>query len=148
MDNDGKLFCVKLKAYKDRQMQEFWVLPGGQIDFGESLQDALRREMIEETTIKPEIGNLLFVQQFKFADVEQLEFIFHVKNFADYKNFDITKASHAEEEIADFGFIDPKAEFIMPKFLATLDLPEFVASQKPTKFYSDLSEDIAGKKKS
>ena len=51
------------------------------LEMGESLLDGLRREMIEETGVKPEIGKLLFVQQFadtnsssKHGDCEQLEF--------------------------------------------------------------------------
>ena len=56
---------------------------------GEGLLDGLRREMIEETGVKPEIGKLLFIQQFAESGEqsahgpnEQLEFFFLITNLA------------------------------------------------------------------
>lgn len=35
-----------------------WTLPGGTLDFGEALQEALRREVLEETGLDARVGEL------------------------------------------------------------------------------------------
>jgi ADP-ribose pyrophosphatase YjhB (NUDIX family) len=40
---------------------DFWCLPGGRMEMGESAADGLRRELREETGFEPDIGRLLWV---------------------------------------------------------------------------------------
>jgi 8-oxo-dGTP diphosphatase len=140
VDKAGKLFCVKLKGYGGKEARDFWCLPGGGIDPGEALVPALHREMVEETTVAPDVGELLYIQQFHDIDngSEHFEFFFHIKNSGDYKDFDITKATHAAEEIADFGFVDPKTTYILPEFLTKEDIAAHIAAKAPTKIFSYL----------
>lgn len=138
LDDSGKLYCVRLKAYGGKDERAFWCTPGGGIDEGESLYDTLHREMVEETGVAPVIGNLLYVQQFTFEGKEQLEFFFHIKNFEDYKNIDLSGASHAEEEIAEHGFVDPKTTHILPEFLTKEDIARQVNDKLPTKLFNYL----------
>ncbi|GAB4109010.1 MAG: NUDIX hydrolase [Thermoflexibacter sp.] len=56
-----------------------WIPPGGGVEYGETLQEALKREFLEETTLEVEVGNLLFVQQFIQAPLHAIEFFFEVK---------------------------------------------------------------------
>lgn len=128
---DGKLFCQKLINSHSIHTNEFWCTPGGGIDFGESLHEGLTREMIEETGVKPEIGNLLFIQQFMDGEREQLEFFFHIKNVDDYTTLDLTSTSHGMVEVAECGFVDPTTANILPEFLTKIDIDEAIANSAP-----------------
>jgi len=140
LQDDGKLLCVRQKHYFEAVFTEatdFWCLPGGGVDEGEALLPALEREMIEELGIKPVIGNLLYVQQFLYADMEHMEFFFHVTNAADYAQVDLSKTTHGVAEIAELDFIDPTHESVRPEFLSTENLVEQAATGT-AKFFSYL----------
>lgn len=128
---DGKLFCQKLKNSHSLHDAPFWCTPGGGIDFGESLHEGLTREIIEETGVRPDIGNLLFIQQFMDGEREQLEFFFHVTNADDYETLDLASTSHGDAEVAECGFVDPKNTVIKPDFLTEVDLAAVIASATP-----------------
>ena len=128
---DGKLFCQKLKNSHTLHDSEFWCTPGGGIDFGESLHEGLIREMVEETGVKPVIGNLLFIQQFMDGEREQLEFFFHVTNADDYEILDLANTSHGDIEVAECAFVDPTTAVILPAFLTTLNLDEVISNSTP-----------------
>ena len=134
---NGKLFCQKLKASHTLHDSEFWCTPGGGIEFGESLHEGLTREIIEETGVKPVIGNLLFIQQFMDGEREQLEFFFHVTNADDYDTLDLANTSHGDIEVAECGFVDPKTTVIKPDFLMTIDLEDAISSSSPIRIAYD-----------
>ena len=137
--HEGKLLCARLKTYKDslqKHGNDYWCTPGGGLDEGETLVAGVEREMIEETGIKPVVGNLLYVQQFVQGEREFIEFFFHITNSADYLNIDLSKTTHGEEEIEEIGFINPADNYVLPKFLTTEGLKDFAASGEPTKIFS------------
>lgn len=128
---DGKLFCQKLKNSHTLHSSEFWSTPGGGLDFGESLQEGLVREMIEETGVTPEIGNLLFIQQFMDGEREQLEFFYHITNADDYEVLDLDTTTHGTIEVDEYGFIDPKTTAVKPTFLAERDIETAISASSP-----------------
>lgn len=122
---NGKMLGVRLKKYKGRATddgQDYWCTPGGGVDIGEPLIPALERELIEETGIKPAVGNLLYIQQFQHDGWEHLEFFFHITNSDDYEHINLEETTHGSIEIAEVGFIDTAKSTVLPVFLTEVDL--------------------------
>jgi ADP-ribose pyrophosphatase YjhB (NUDIX family) len=137
---DGKILATKQKE-DDGSEAENWATFGGGLDPQESLTDGLYREMIEETGIAPKIGKLLFIQQFTHPDYkskEHLEFFFLIENTADYESIDLAATTHGALEIARADFIDPKENAILPAFLATIDMKDYVENDRHVFIYKNL----------
>jgi len=56
---DGRILLVR----HEKESRSYWLLPGGGLDYGESLSDALRRELYEEIRVEIEPGPLVFVSE-------------------------------------------------------------------------------------
>lgn len=134
---DGKLFCQTLKKDPHHEKKPYWCIPGGGIDFGETLEEGLIREIIEETGVTPEVGRLLFIQQYYDGDKEFLEFFYEIKNVNDFDNIDLASTSHGLIEIDTYGFIDPKKENVLPAFFQTIAIEKYLGSEtQPVYYYS------------
>lgn len=130
---DGKILAVKHKR-KDGTPADFWAIPGGGIDPGESLETCLRREVQEELGIEAKPGRLLFVQQFKSTRKdrdEELEFFFLAENPDDFAAVDFSKTTHGASELAECEFIDPSNEVVLPEFIGKIDLQKYVTEPQP-----------------
>jgi 8-oxo-dGTP diphosphatase len=57
LDDRGRVLLVRHR----KGGAEYHLLPGGGVDPGETLEQAARREVLEETGYKVEVGSLLFV---------------------------------------------------------------------------------------
>ncbi len=141
---EGKILAQQFKL-KDGGETDYWGTPGGGLDPAESLADGLYREMIEETGIAPKIGKLLFTQQFLFThhngDVrEHLEFFLHIENPEDYTVIDLAKTTHGLHELTRCEYIDPVKETILPKFLQTLPITDYISGNEPVYLADYLSE--------
>lgn len=113
VEHDGKYLFVRNKVSED-----FWCLPGGGVEEGEDIIAALKREIIEETGIVPDVGNLLYVHQIESKiGFGTPEFFFYVKNGSDYLDVNLLTTSHGELEIAEIGFKDPRDIELLPLFL-------------------------------
>lgn len=54
---DGRLLLVR----HEKDGVSYWMLPGGGVDYGETLTQALRRELREELCVEAEVGPLRLV---------------------------------------------------------------------------------------
>lgn len=89
---DNNLLVVKHKH------SNFMSLPGGHLEYGENIINCLRRELVEEFGIEPEIGNLLYINQFIDSKKDEyIEFFFDVKNGGKYLNTSALKGTHSHE---------------------------------------------------
>ncbi len=56
---DGKILLIRHQKGKN----SYWLLPGGGVDYGETMEASLKREFLEECNIDVEIGEMAFVSQ-------------------------------------------------------------------------------------
>lgn len=136
---NDKIFAQTLK--KSDGVSDYWCTPGGHLELGESLLDGLSREIIEETGARPQIGKLLFIQQFKkSSEEEMLELFFHIINADEYETIDLAKTSHGQVEIAQCAFVDPKSVNLLPAFLQTIDIASYIKKDQPVYIDNELPD--------
>lgn len=140
---EDKLLCVRQKPYNPTSValasdhgNGWWCLPGGKLELGESLEAGVAREIVEELGVQPQIGPLLYIQQFIYNDQESLEFFFAVTNPEDFVQINLAETSHGTAEIAEVAFIDPRTVTVLPKFLGTEDIFAQRAAHGPVKIIS------------
>lgn len=142
-DENGHIFAVKHRDRNTGGESEYWAIPGGGLDIGESLVDGLARELEEELGVKAAIGRLLFIQQFIFthrngSQSEKMELFFHVTNTADFqRDTDLSITSHGHE-LARVDFIDPATSYLLPVFLQKTDVLNHIDSNQPVIFVNNL----------
>ena len=74
--DDERLLLIRHKYLGEEN--EFWAPPGGGVDFGEPLLDALRREVREETGLNLINAEFRFINEFIAPPLHAVEFFFHV----------------------------------------------------------------------
>lgn len=70
--------AVLLAKHKNLGGEFLWSPPGGGVDFGESVYDALKREFEEETGLSVGIGEMLFVHEYLDPPLHAIELFFRV----------------------------------------------------------------------
>lgn len=54
---DDQILLVKHR----KAGRQYWLLPGGRVEWNEDLHSALKRELLEETNLQIEVGQLIFI---------------------------------------------------------------------------------------
>lgn len=58
----------------------FWSPPGGGIEFGESIEETLKRELKEETNLTIKVGNFLFVNEHIVPPLHAIELFYSIES--------------------------------------------------------------------
>ena len=58
---------------------EFWSPPGGGLQFGETIEDCLKREFLEETNTVISVGKFLKINEFVKPPLHAIELFYEVK---------------------------------------------------------------------
>ncbi len=74
---DNQILLVKHK--KLRPTGNLWIPPGGGLEKGESLEEALQREFKEEVNLEIQVYNFLFADEFRSSKLHALELFYKVK---------------------------------------------------------------------
>ena len=111
--HNNKLFVVKHRG------STYWSLPGGKLDDNEDMKSALARELVEELGVEGKVGNLRFINEFRYGEhgAYSLEFFFTIKNPEAFLGESL-KGELMEEELSDWGWIEMTEDIqIRPDFL-------------------------------
>lgn len=74
---DGKILL--LNHIGIRENSDFWCPPGGGLQFGETIEDCLKREFLEETNTEISVGKFLKVHEFVNPPFHAVELFYEVK---------------------------------------------------------------------
>lgn len=91
-----------------------WLPPGGGVEFGESLHEALKKEFLEETNLKIEVGDYLFANEFIKDPYHAIELFFSVKHLSG------TLELGFDPELPENEQMISKAEFFSPEEIGAL----------------------------
>lgn len=109
VQNDNRFLVVKQKTTSG----EYWDLPGGRIEYGESPNQALKREVLEETSLNIEIERIAGIFYFFREDKHQVICsTFFCKNIS--TSIDLGN-NPAEEVILEFKWLT-KDDFLKSKY--------------------------------
>ena len=108
IEKDDKFLLVK-EILEDGK--EYWIVPGGKVEFGETLADAVKREIKEETNLDIEV--------LKFLDFEESIHVNH--NYHTIIFFFLAKPLN-KEFILDKKVLE--AKFFSPNEIRKLNLVE------------------------
>jgi mutator protein MutT len=107
IERDGKIFIARRK--KEDHLQGIWEFPGGKVEEGESLQECLKRELLEELGIVADIAEQIYSCQFNHKGTLLALSFFNVRTY----HGEITLYDHSAmawvgpDEFSNYSFPEP-----------------------------------------
>ena len=124
MKNNIRVGSAGLITYNDKLLMGVrgkepnygkWILPGGGVDFGEQIQDTLKREIFEECNISiKDINNFKYYELINLPNEHRIIFYFNAKY--------------------DYGQIKPQSDLLDVNFLTKQEIQEFFIEDKISPF--------------
>ena len=74
---DGKILLINHAGLNESN--EFWSPPGGGLQFGEAIDECLKREFLEETNTVISVGKFLKIREFIQLPLHAIELYYEVK---------------------------------------------------------------------
>lgn len=85
-----------------------WLPPGGGVEFGESLHEALKKEFLEETNLNIEVGEYLFTNEFLQNPYHAIEIFFLVKRLSGTLKLGFDpELSNSDQILSEVKFFSP-----------------------------------------
>lgn len=114
--SNGRLLCARHR----KRDQTYWVLPGGHLEAGETLWDALVREIEEETAIAVEEAHLWSLSEFRSPSRHVLDCAFFVTLWSGTLRLGVDpEADKYPASLVDVAWLD-RQRFAEAEFLPTL----------------------------
>ncbi len=110
----GVLVCERgsiLLVHHKKEDRDYWLLPGGGLEAGESIEECAKREMLEETGYEIELKKLVFTSETLYPGRKR--HIVHMNFLAEIKGGG--PAALEEERVIGHKFV-PLSEFAGYKF--------------------------------
>lgn len=86
-----------LLVENNKNKNNFFCPAGGKMELGEDPRQTLEREIFEELGVKPEIGELMYINTYNDGKDQAVEFLYGVLNNADYRDIEKLKGTHGFE---------------------------------------------------
>jgi 8-oxo-dGTP diphosphatase len=97
---DGRALLIKRGS---EPLKDQWSIPGGTLELGESIQEGVRRELLEETGIEVRVGELIEVFDRIFRDAAgEIQYHFVI---VDYLCEVVSGEAHAASDVTDTAWV-------------------------------------------
>ena len=108
---------------KDKTFPLKWEFPGGKVEAGESLTDALAREILEELGVKIEIVREVERFQYRYAELsEPIQLVFYFAKIAGEKSGHLSDEQISKESEA----FNASGAFTKVVWVSAAELPKYV----------------------
>lgn len=113
IEREQKILVCQRKADGPHALK--WEFPGGKVEFGETAEDALRRELREELGIIAAVGPEITRYEYSYPGKNPILLVFfHVAEYSgDMKNLVFEKFEWANRKLLpDYDFLEGDVDFV------------------------------------